>query len=230
MNTTAAPDKEPFDIDRAMEEARGAVATYPPASLFLLADEGYTSLFEVLVGCILSIRTRDEDMLAPTRRLFARARTPADVHALPRGELLSLIDGTMYPEQKAETITGIARRIVEEKHGELPADETYLVSLRGVGPKCTNLALGIASGPDAASHVPVDIHVHRVANRWGYVAAKTPEKTMVALDTKLPVRYRLEINRVLVPFGKHICTGTLPRCSTCPVLPMCQQVGVTTHR
>jgi endonuclease-3 len=76
----------------------------------------------------------------------------------------------------------------------------------------------------------VDIHVHRVTNRWGYVAALTPEKTMAALEAKLPKRYWIEINRLLVPFGKHICTGNLPRCSTCPVLDMCQQVGVTAHR
>ena len=91
MDNTTASDKEPFEIDRAMEAVRGAVETYPPASLFQLADEGYGSLFEVLIGCILSIRTRDEDMLAPTRRLFARARTPAEVADLPRPELLSLI-------------------------------------------------------------------------------------------------------------------------------------------
>jgi endonuclease-3 len=69
-----------------------------------------------------------------------------------------------------------------------------------------------------------------VTNRWGYVRATTPEKTMVALEQILPERYRVEINRLLVPFGKHICTGVSPKCSTCPVLEMCQQVGVTSHR
>jgi endonuclease-3 len=230
MKNVAAPEKQPFDIDRVMTAVSDAVSAYPPASLFQLADEGYGSLFEILVACILSIRTRDEDMLAPSRRLFARAKTPAAVAALEYDELLTLIEGTMYPTQKADTVAGIARRVVDEQQGELPADEAFLLSLRGVGPKCTNLALGIACGPDAASHVPVDIHVHRITNRWGYVAAKTPEKTMAALDVRLPARYRLEINRVLVPFGKHICTGTLPHCSTCPVLSMCQQVGVTKHR
>ncbi|MGH2369581.1 MAG: endonuclease III domain-containing protein, partial [Chloroflexota bacterium] len=78
--------------------------------------------------------------------------------------------------------------------------------------------------------IGVDIHVHRVTNRWGYVQARTPELTMAALEATLPEKYWVEINRLLVPFGKHICTGTLPRCSTCPVLDMCQQVGVGTHR
>jgi endonuclease-3 len=76
----------------------------------------------------------------------------------------------------------------------------------------------------------VDVHVDRVTNRWGYVQEKTPEKTMVALAAKLPKKYWVEINRLLVPFGKHVCTGKLPKCSACPVLDMCRQVGVTAHR
>jgi endonuclease-3 len=87
--------------------------------------------------------------------------------------------------------------------------------------------LGIACGQPFIS---VDIHVHRVTNRWGYVGASTPEKTMVALGVKLPEKYWVDINRLLVPFGKHICTGVRPKCSTCPVLEMCQQVGVTEYR
>jgi endonuclease-3 len=78
--------------------------------------------------------------------------------------------------------------------------------------------------------VSADVHVHRVTNRWGYVNTKTPEATSQALETKLPERYWVEINRLLVPFGKHICTGRLPRCSTCLVLEFCQQVGVEAHR
>ena len=105
---------------------------------------------------------------------------------------------------------------------------TALTSFAGVGPKCANLVLGIAC--DQPSGIPVDIHVHRVTNRWGYVRTTTPAKTMLALAENLPKRYWVEINRLLVPFGKHICTGKSPRCSACPVLEMCQQVGVTEHR
>jgi endonuclease-3 len=76
----------------------------------------------------------------------------------------------------------------------------------------------------------VDIHVHRVTNRWGYVQTRSPEKTLAALEEKLPREWWIEINSLLVPFGKHICTNALPHCSTCPVLAMCQQVGVTRHR
>jgi endonuclease-3 len=232
VNAPAAidrPDKEPFDIDRALDGVREAVRPYPPAALFELAEEGYGSLFEALVGCIISIRTRDEDMIVVARRLFAHARTPADVAALPGEEIVALLRGSQFAEPKAGQIQEIARRTVA-MGGTLPCDYESLLTLPGVGPKCANLALGIACGADAAPYVAVDVHVHRITNRWGYVSAPTPEKTMAALDGVLPTRYRVEINSLLVPFGKHVCTGTRPRCSTCPVLPMCRQVGVTEHR
>jgi endonuclease-3 len=76
----------------------------------------------------------------------------------------------------------------------------------------------------------VDIHVHRIVNRWGYVRADTPEKTMRALMGVLPRAFWIELNSLLVPFGKHVCRGVLPKCSTCPVLSLCRQVGVTSHR
>ncbi len=117
--------------------------------------------------------------------------------------------------------------MVSEYGGELPCDETVLMSFSGVGIKCTNLALGVACGQ---SRISVDIHVHRVTNRWGYVQTSSPEKTTEALMEKLPHEYWIEINQLLVPFGKHICTGILPHCSTCPVQIMCGQVGVEKHR
>jgi endonuclease-3 len=96
-----------------------------------------------------------------------------------------------------------------------------------VGPKCAHLALGVACG---SAVISVDILVHRVTNRWGYVRTPTPDATMQALQARLPRRYWVEINALLVPFGKHVCTGRLPKCSTCPVLTWCAQVGVRAHR
>jgi endonuclease-3 len=110
---------------------------------------------------------------------------------------------------------------------DLPCDFDVLTSFPGIGPKCANLALGIACHEP---HLGVDIHVHRVTNRWGYIATRTPDQSLAALTAKLPQQYWVEINALLVPFGKHICTGTLPKCSTCPLLDMCQQRNVTTHR
>jgi endonuclease-3 len=220
------PATRPFDIEEALPLLREAVAPYPKAALFELYAEGHTSIFEILVACILSIRTRDETTLPVARALFAQAPTPADLAALSIKEIDQLIGACTFHEPKAKTIRAIARKTVAEHDGVLPADPDVLLAFHGVGPKCANLALGIAGGLPL---IGVDIHVHRVTNRWGYVEEKTPEKTMAALQEKLPQVYWVEINALLVPFGKHICTGTRPKCSTCPLRDMCAKVGVTSH-
>lgn len=219
--------KRRFDIEEAMPRLRDAVAPYPKAALFELAAEGYTSVFEILVACILSIRTRDETTLPVSRALFAQARTAADLAALSVEQIDRLIQACTFHEAKARTIRDIARTTVKEHDGVLPCDRDVLLSFHGVGPKCANLTLGIAC---SLPLIGVDIHVHRVTNRWGYVRTTTPEKTMAALQEKLPRPYWVEINALLVPFGKHVCTGTRPKCSTCPLLKMCKQVGVGSHR
>jgi endonuclease III len=219
--------KLPFDIDQVMRRIRDAVRPLPKAAMFALAEEGFASLFEQVVACILSIRTRDEVSLVAARRLFGRARTPAVLADLGEREIDRLIGDVTFHEAKAAQIRDIARRTLAEHGGELPCDAETLRGLKGVGPKCAHLALGVSCGQERIS---VDIHVHRVTNRWGYVSASSPERTMAELEARLPRRYWVEINALLVPFGKHICTGTLPKCSTCPVLEMCRQVGVTAHR
>lgn len=219
--------KQPFNIDRAMDQIREAVRPYPKAAMFALAEEGYRSPFEQLVACIISIRTYDEVSLPVCRRLFAQARTPQQISALNLEEIDRLIQESTFHDRKAQQIHAIASQILAEHDGVLPCDLDILLSFNGVGPKCAHLTLGIACGQP---YISVDTHVHRVTNRWGYVQTRTPEKTTAALEAKLPSAYWIEINQLLVPFGKHICTGQLPRCSTCPVLEMCQQVGVRNHR
>jgi endonuclease-3 len=195
--------------------------------MFDLAERGFKTVFQQLVACIISIRTLDEVSLPAAIRLLERAPTPEQMAKLSTAQIDALIRTSSFHEAKAVQIRDIARRTVDEFGGELPCDFEVLTSFRGVGPKCANLTMGVACG---AERISVDIHVHRVTNRWGYVAAPTPEGTMRALEAKLPRKYWIEINRLLVPFGKHICTGHLPKCSTCPVLDYCQQVGVTAHR
>ncbi len=223
----AAEPKRPFDIDAVFDAVREAVRPFPKAAMFELAERGYRTPFQQLVACIISIRTRDEESLPLSLRLFDAAPTPAALAELTPETIAALIRPSTFYERKAVQIRAIARRVVDEFGGELPCDDEVLQSFAGVGPKCAHLALGIACGEPVIS---VDIHVHRVVNRWGYVQSATPEQTMLALETKLPERYWVPINSLLVPFGKHICTGIRPKCSTCPVLDMCQQVGVTSHR
>ena len=217
----------PFNIDDMLGRIEAAVAPYPKAAMFELADKGFTSAFEQLAACILSIRTYDEVSLVAAQRLFARARTPAQVAALEVVEIDRQINTVTFHERKAAQIRAIAQQVVEQYGGVLPCDRGLILSFQGVGPKCANLALGIACGEQVIS---VDIHVHRITNRWGYVKASTPEKTMAELEQVLPKTQWLNINRLLVPFGKHICTGPAPKCSICPVLEYCHQVGVTNQR
>ena len=220
-------EKQEFDIDEVMRRIGEAAKPYPKAALFELAEEGYNSPFEILVACIISIRTRDEVTLPTARRLFERARTPAAISRMGWEQIDRLIQTSSFHEAKAGQIRSLAGRVVAEFDGDLPCQSDILLSFEGVGPKCANLVLGIACDQPRVS---ADVHVHRVTNRWGYVKTPSPEKTSQRLEDKLPERYWVEINRLLVPFGKHICTGRLPRCSTCPVLLYCRQVGVERHR
>jgi endonuclease III len=219
--------KRLFDIDLVLSRIGDAIRPLPKAALFELADEGFRSPFEQLLACIISIRTYDEVTLPTARRLFALTRTPAELSRLTPAQIDQQIGTCTFHEAKAQQIHQIASRVVAQYGGTLPCDPAVLLSFHGVGPKCAHLVLGIACGQP---YIAVDIHVHRVTNRWGYVHTRTPVQTTTALEAILPRRYWIEINRFLVPFGKHICTGSLPHCSTCPVLDMCRQVGVKAHR
>lgn len=232
MNTehkspTATDKEQPFDIDEAMALLRDAVRPFPKAAMFALRDEGFASPFEQLIACLLSVRTYDEVSVVASRRLFAQARTPAAIAELSEQQVDALIPDVTFHERKALQILVIAKRVRDEFHGDLPCDDATLQSFNGIGPKCSHLALGIACNQQCIS---VDIHVYRVTNRWGYVKTRTPEQTMLALEHVLPDRYWVEINERLVPFGKHICTGIRPRCSTCLLNRVCPQIGVTSHR
>jgi endonuclease-3 len=219
--------KKPFNLTVVLKRIEQAVASYPKAAMFDLYERGYSSLFEQLISCIISIRTLDETTIPVSLRLFEKARTPSELLKLSPQELEKLLYGCTFPLQKAYTMLGIAKAAKEQFGGELPANYETLTSLKGVGPKCANLSLGVATNQAAIS---VDVHVHRVVNRWGYIQTKTPEETMLHLEEKVPQRKWIDINRLLMPFGKHICTGRMPHCSTCPVLIYCQQVGVTSRR
>jgi len=216
-----------FDIDEAFRRLREAVAGLPKAAMFDLRDRGFGSPFEQLVGSLISARTRDETTMEVCLRLFDVARTPQAMARLDEATLARLLRGATFPEPKARDLIALSRRIVEEHGGEVPDSIEGLTAFRGVGPKIAALTLAVGFGRAA---IAVDIHVHRIVNRWGYVETSTPEKTASALAAKLPERYWVEINERLVPFGKAVCTGVSPRCSTCPLLSMCRRVGVTSSR
>ena len=227
MRDAGTAVKKPFDPERAIILLREAVRGMPQPSMFELRNRGYGSLFQQTIGCLISVRTLEEVSLPAALRLFERAPTPQEVAALDVDEIDALIAPSTFHERKAGQIQQIARITASDYGGNVPCDEAILLDLPGIGPKCTALALGIACHEP---RLPVDIHVHRVANRWGIIQTKTPEQSQPALEAIFPPHNWLELNERLVPFGKAICTRVRPHCSSCLLLEMCQQVGVDNPR
>jgi endonuclease-3 len=222
----------PAEWHRVVTVLRQAVETLPQtkAAMFMLADEGFGSVFEQVVSAIISVRTTEEVTLPASRRLLTAAKTPAAVAEIGVSGIAKLISRATFADTKARDIYAIAVAARDQYGGSLPCDVNTLDAFRGVGPKVANLAIAASTDCEQAAGIPVDIHVHRVANRWGVIATGTPEKSQFALEAILPKMYWAEINMLLVPFGKFVCTGVSPKCSQCPLNDWCQKIGVTTHR
>jgi len=183
--------------------------------------------FRVLVGCILSLRTRDETTGPAAERLFALASTPEDLARLePRA-----IERAIYPvgfyRTKAGTLPALARTLIERHGGKVPDSLEALLALKGVGRKTANLVVTVGFGKPG---ICVDTHVHRISNRWGLVRTKTPDRTEFALREVLPRRHWISYNDLLVAFGQRVCQPLSPRCSTCPIADRCPRIGVARSR
>jgi endonuclease III len=183
--------------------------------------------FLILVATLISLRTREEVTRRVMWRLFDLACTPAAMAALPEDTIAKAIYPATFADAKARTIRTVSEQIVRAHGGKVPDTLEGLLVFKGVGLKTANLVLSLGFGKPA---ICVDIHVHRVFNRLGYVRTPTPDATEAALRAKLPVHYWIPVNNWLVTFGRNQCTPTAPRCSTCPVEPHCDKVGVTYHR
>ncbi len=183
--------------------------------------------FLILVSCILSLRTKDTVSFPASVRLFSLAKTPKEFIALP----VELIATTIYPvcfyRQKALRIHAISMRLVYEFDSIVPQSEHVLLSFPGVGRKTMNLVRGIAFGIPALC---VDTHVHKVANRLGWVTTKKPEQTEQALKKIVPPEYWISLNTLLVMWGQNICTPVSPRCSSCLINNLCPKIGVIKSR
>jgi endonuclease-3 len=183
--------------------------------------------FKVLIATILSLRTRDDTTAVAAPRLFAVADTPQSMVTLSADEVAQLIYPVGFYRTKARDILAICQQLITQHAGEVPADMTQLLALPGVGRKTANLVLAIGFGIPA---ICVDIHVHRICNRWGYVDTTTPEETEQVLRQALPSAFWIPINGLLVTLGQQICHPTSPRCSQCPLRTVCAQRGVTRRR
>jgi endonuclease-3 len=183
--------------------------------------------FQVLIACILSLRTQDTTTGPAAARLFALARTPADLLRVPVRRIQRAIYPVGFYRTKAKVIHRISRELLARFEGQVPDDLEALLSLPGVGRKTANLVVTMGFGKPG---ICVDTHVHRISNRLGWVRTKAPDETEMALRAQLPRRYWIELNDLLVSFGQNVCTPLSPRCSACPVQTLCRRVGVTTSR
>jgi endonuclease-3 len=217
---------KPEEIHAAVTILREACRSWRTPAVTVVAEDSH-SPFRVLISCIISLRTKDAVTAQASARLFERAATPESMQSLAVEEIASLIYPAGFFRNKAAQILDISRRLVVEYGGKVPDDIDELLTFKGVGRKTANLVLTLGFGK---AGICVDTHVHRICNRWGYVATKSPEETEMALRIKLPAEYWIEINDLLVTFGQNQCLPISPFCSTCPLAGMCERIGVGKSR
>lgn len=195
-------------------------------SLSIIAGEK-DDPYRVLIATILSLRTRDVVTLASSKNLFLLADTPEAMLALGLDEIEKAIYPAGFYKTKAKTIHAISEMLLSEYGGRVPSTSAELMKLPGVGIKTANLTLNLGFGIEA---ICVDCHVHKIANRMGWVNTKTPEQTEVALQRVMPRRFWIPLNELLVIYGQLICTSVSPWCSRCPQQQDCPKVGVKKSR
>ena len=192
-----------------------------------LMAETYASPFRVLISCILSLRTQDATTAKASHRLFAFADSPQAMVTLSAKKIEKLIYPVGFYKTKARQIREICKTIIDQHGGRVPDEIDELLKFKGVGRKTANLVVTLGYNKPG---ICVDTHVQRISNRWGYIKTATPEKTEIALRAKLPKRYWIEYNNLLVNFGQHLCRPISPLCSECPVKKYCPQLGVGVRR
>ncbi len=185
------------------------------------------SPFTTLISCILSLRTQDRTTTEASGRLFSVADTPERILEVQTTRLEELIYPVSFYRVKARTIRKIATELIEKFGGKVPDTLEELLKLPGVGRKTANIVVTLAFNKPG---IAVDIHVHRISNRLGYVSTKNPDDTEMALREKLPRRYWIVLNDVLVAYGQNLCKPVSPFCSRCAIADYCERVGVERSR
>ena len=190
-----------------------------PRSEFVELMEQFNDPYLVLIGCILSLRTNDKTTYPATLRMLKLAKTPLEMSKINPKVLAKAIYPVGFYENKAKQIIELSRQIVEELDGKIPDEIEELIKFKGVGRKTANLVLAKGFNKPA---ICVDVHVHRIFNRLGYIETKTPEETEFALRKKLPVKYWMDINTLLVTHGQNVCKPIKPICKDCPIIEYCK--------
>jgi len=190
-----------------------------------IAENSQDSPFEVLIATMLSAQTRDAVTAAASARLFRAARTPKTMAALTEKQIIKQIYPVSFYRNKAAHVKQTCRILVDTHHGRVPATMDELLTLPGVGRKTANLVLILSFR--SRKNICVDTHVHRIANRLGWVKTRTPEETERALYATTAERWWPYINLYLVTWGQNVCRPIYPRCGMCVIRPHCPQIGVT---
>jgi len=183
--------------------------------------------FHVLISCILSLRTKDQTTRDASNRLFAVADSPEEIIRIPDRQLEKLIYPVGFYRVKSKNIKKICKELIKNYNGMVPDEIDELLKLDGVGRKTANLVVTLGYKKPG---ICVDTHVYRITNRWGYVKTKNPHETEFALRKKLPKKYWLIINDLLVTYGQNICVPISPKCSLCKISDYCKRVGVKKQR
>lgn len=204
-----------MNIDKVVQILKDAKQT---RSEFVDLMDTFNDPYLVLISCILGLRTNDRTTYPATLRMLELAKTPHEMKAVKADDLAKAIYPVGFYENKAKQIIELSRQIDEELGGVVPDEIEDLIKFNGVGRKTANLVLSRGFNKPA---ICVDVHVHRIFNRLGYVNTKTPEETEFALRKKLPVKYWIDINTLMVTHGQNVCKPIKPNCSVCPIAGHC---------
>ncbi|MCK5248504.1 MAG: endonuclease III [Spirochaetaceae bacterium] len=215
-----------LDWDNEIGAIEAAVRSFPDPSVNEI-ESGVGTPWGVLVSTIISLRTKDAVTLVSSRNLLSAAADPRTLLSMGEEKVAKIIYPAGFYRTKAANLIRIARILIDDFQGNVPSNKEALLALPGVGLKTANLVLGVGFRIPA---ICVDIHVHRIANRLGWLISDKPDLTEKLLGEILPKKWWIDINRILVSFGQKICTPVSPHCSTCPVAADCPRAGVARFR
>ena len=186
------------------------------------------SPFQVLISCIMSLRTKDTTTGPAAKRLFKLAKNPEDMLKLSKKQIEKAIFPVGFYPTKAKYILKTCKVLVDDYNGKVPDKEEELLKLSGIGRKCMGIVMCYGFGKN--SHIPVDTHVHKLTNRLGWVKTKIPEKTESELYKIIPNKYWHDLNNLLVTHGQNVCVPVSPFCSKCAIKKYCPRIGVKRSR
>ena len=214
-----------FPVSEVLAKVKKAVQGCRVPSLTVISQKN--DPFAVLVSCIISLRTRDEVTYPASARLLKLAKTPAQLMKLSNAKLEQAIYPAAFFRNKSQSLKKLCKDLVDNYEGRVPDKLEELLKLKGVGRKTANLTLILGYNKPG---ICVDIHVHRISNRWGYVKTKSPNETEMALRDKLPKCYWKGYNDLLVTFGQNICKPVSPFCGSCAIAEICPKIDVSKYR